>query len=91
MVNKKLIGKNYDDYVGSYDFGKAIFVVTREGDQLYVKLGGQNRIEVFPEAADEFFLKAVEATVNFERDKDGSILRLVLHQNGQIQKAPRVK
>jgi hypothetical protein len=91
VVNKKLIGKNYDDYVGRYDFGKAKLIVTREGDQLYVKLGGQNRIKVFPEAADEFFLKAVEATVNFERDKDGSILRLVLHQNGQIQKAPRVK
>ena len=91
VVNKKLIGKNYDDYVGSYDFGKAKLVVMREGDQLYVKLGGQNRIEVFPEAADEFFLKAVEAAVKFKRDKDGSILRLVLHQNGQIQKAPRVK
>jgi len=91
VVDKKLIGKNYDDYVGRYDFGKAKLVVTREGDKLYVKLGGQNRIEVFPEAADEFFLKAVEATVKFERDKDGNILRLVLHQNGQIQKAPRLK
>ncbi len=91
VVNEKLIGKNYDDYVGRYDFGKAKLVVTREGDQLYVKLGGQNRIEVFPEATDEFFLKAVEAAVKFERDKDGNILRLVLHQNGQIQKAPRIK
>lgn len=91
VVNKKLIGKNYDDYVGSYDFGKATLVVTRVGDQLYVKLGEQNRIEVFPEAADEFFLKAVEAAVKFERDQDGTLLRLVLHQNGQIQKAPRLK
>jgi hypothetical protein len=90
-VNKKLIGKNYDDYVGSYDFGKAIFVVTREGDQLYVKLGGQNRLKVFPAAPDDFFLKVVEATVKFERDEKGKILRAVLHQNGQIQKAPRVK
>jgi len=90
-VNTKLIGKNYDDYVGSYDFGKAKLVVTREGDQLYVKLGGQKRIEVFPEAADEFFLKAVEAAVKFKRDKDGNILQLMLHQNGQIQKAPRLK
>jgi CubicO group peptidase (beta-lactamase class C family) len=91
VVNKKLIGKKYDDYVGSYDFGKAKFVVTREGDQLYVKLGGQNRIEVFPEAADKFFLKAVEATVTFERDKDGNILRAIIHQNGKIKKAPRLK
>ena len=91
VVNKKLIGKNYDDYVGSYDFGKAKLVVTREGDQLYVKLGGQKRIEVFPEAADEFFLKAVEAAVKFKRDKDENILHLMLHQNGQIQKAPRLK
>jgi CubicO group peptidase (beta-lactamase class C family) len=91
VVNKKLIGKNYDDYVGRYDFGKAKLVVTREGDQLYVKLGGQKRIEVFPEATDEFFLKAVEAAVKFKRDKDGNILHLMLHQNGQIQKAPRVK
>ena len=91
VVNKKLIGKNYDDYVGSYDFGKAIFVVTREGDQLYVKLGGQNRLKVFPAAPDDFFLKVVEATVKFERDEKGKILRVVLHQNGQIQKAPRLK
>jgi hypothetical protein len=91
VVNKKLIGKNYDDYVGRYDFGSATFVVTREGDQLYVKLGGQNRLKVFPAAPDEFFLKVVEATVKFERDEKGKILRVVLHQNGQIQKAPRLK
>jgi|TARA_B110000495_G_scaffold157348_1_gene141043 CubicO group peptidase (beta-lactamase class C family) len=90
-VNKKLIGKNYDDYVGSYDFGKAKLVVTHKSDQLFAKLGPQPRFEIYPLAPDKFFWKVVEATVKFERDKDGNISRLVLHQNGQIQKAPRLK
>lgn len=91
VVNKKLIGKNYDDYVGSYDFGKAKLIVTREDDQLFAKLGPQPRFEIFPLVLDKFFWTVVEATAKFERDNDGNISRLVLHQNGQIQKAPRVK
>ena len=69
VVNKKLIGKNYDDYVGSYDFGKAKLIVTREDDQLFAKLGPQPRFEIFPLVPDKFFWKVVEATVKFGRDK----------------------
>ena len=91
VVNKKLIGKNYDDYVGSYDFGKAKLVVTREGDQLFAKLGPQPRFEIFPLVSDKFFWKVVEATVKFERDKKSKILRAIVLQNGKTKNAPRVK
>jgi len=91
VVDKKLIGKNYADYVGRFDFGQAVLVVTRKDTQLFVKLGGQRRLEVFPAAKDEFFLKVVEATVKFERAENGKVIRAILLQNGQTQKALRLK
>ena len=91
VVNKKLIGKNYDDYVGSYDFGKSKLVVTREGDQLFAKLGSQPRNEIFSLVPDKFFWKVVEATVKFGRDKKSKILRAIVLENGKTKNAPRVK
>jgi CubicO group peptidase (beta-lactamase class C family) len=91
VVNKKLIGKNYDDYVGRYNYGSAVLVVTRKGDRLFAQLGLQKRFEIFPLARDEFFWKIVEATVKFERDEKGNNVRAIHKQNGNTIKAPKVK
>lgn len=90
-VAKKLIGKNYDDYVGRFDYGEAVMVITRKDDQLFAKLGPQPRFEIFPMARDEFFWKVVEARVKFERDAQGNIIRAIHHQNGNTIQAPRLK
>ncbi|MDC0065822.1 serine hydrolase, partial [Verrucomicrobia bacterium] len=90
-VDGKLVGKNYNDYVGRYDYGVAILVVTRKDNQLFAKLGNQLAFEILPMAPDEFFLNLVEARVKFERDANGNIHHLIHHQNDETLKAPRLK
>ena len=91
LVNKNLIGKKYDDYVGRYDYGEAVLVVTRKNDQLFAKLGKQHRFEIFPITPDEFFWKIVEARVKFKRDANGNVHHAIHQQNGNTIKAPRLK
>lgn len=81
----------FDDYVGSYNYGGPIMVVTREGDKLFAEITGQPKYRIFPKGKDEFFWKAVEARVRFERDKDGKVTHGVHFQGGQEMKVHRLK
>ncbi len=66
-------------------------VVTREGSQLYEQATAQQRFPIFPEAADKFFLKVVDAQITFSKDAAGKVTGMVIHQNGQDLTLPRVK
>lgn len=90
-IDDTLVGKNYDDYVGRYDYGEATLVVTRKDDHLFCKLGGQPALELLPMAPDEFFLKIVVARMKFERDPNWNVHRVIHFQNGEILKAPRLR
>jgi len=73
-----------DGYVGTYVASPAFaFTVTRVADQLMIQATGQQAIPVFASAKDEFFCKVVEARISFQRDADGKVKSLVLHQNGR--------
>jgi len=56
----------YARYVGNYRFpdGSVMTVSTREGG-LAAQLAGQNRLDVFPEAPNSFFYRAVPAQLSF--------------------------
>jgi CubicO group peptidase (beta-lactamase class C family) len=78
-------------FVGVYDFGPANMVVTLEGNQLSGKLGNQPNIPIFPESETVFFLKVVDAQIEFPKDDgSGKASQLVLHQNGRDQTAKRL-
>jgi len=64
--------------------------VTRDGAHLFAEMTGQPKIQLFAESPDQFFLKVVDATVNFEKDANGKVTRLVLNQGGQKIPARRV-
>jgi len=83
----------FDRYVGQYKFPiiQATITVTREGRQLFVRLTGQSRLEVFPESETDFFYKVVDAQLTFGKDATGAVTDVVLHQNGRHQKAAKVK
>lgn len=79
-------------YTGTYELAPdARIAITLEGGQLSEKLGSQPTFPIFPESETMFFLKVVDAQIEFERDSNGQVTGLVLHQGGQDQKAPRVK
>lgn len=72
------------DYVGEYQLGPEFNLsVTTENGRLFVQASGQGRLEVLPESETTFFSGDVDAQISFERDADGKVSGLVLHQNGQ--------
>jgi D-alanyl-D-alanine-carboxypeptidase/D-alanyl-D-alanine-endopeptidase len=83
--------KTIDEYVGAYEVVPGVrFNITRQGDQLFGQLAGSGALTMYPEAKDKFFLRIIDATVDFERNEQGQVFDVVLHQNGRDTKAKRV-
>ncbi|MFZ6759352.1 serine hydrolase [Undibacterium sp. Ji50W] len=77
-------------YAGSYTLAPGFkLIITEQAGQLYAQATGQGRNPVFAQAPDEFFYKVVDAQLSFQRQADGKIKGLVLHQNGQDMPGPR--
>jgi CubicO group peptidase (beta-lactamase class C family) len=77
-------------YVGTYELmAGANMLITLDGNQLSEKLGEQPTFPIFPESETMFFLKVVDAQIEFVKDAGGAVTALVLHQGGRDQKAPR--
>jgi CubicO group peptidase (beta-lactamase class C family) len=71
-------------YVGTYELMPGFeIVMTVEGDQLMTQATGQPKFPLFAESEKKFFLKVVDAQVEFFQDDKGVVTHLVLHQNGQ--------
>lgn len=79
--------------VGRYAIAPTfVLAVTLEGGRLHVQATGQPKFPLFATSETEFFLKVVEARLEFEKAPDGGKSpSLTLHQNGAAQKAPRVE
>ncbi len=74
----------YDAYAGEYELAPTFSIaVTREGDRLFAQATGQPRFEIFPASESRFFLKVVDAEIEFLRGADGQVTGLVLHQGGR--------
>jgi CubicO group peptidase (beta-lactamase class C family) len=79
-----------DRYVGEYPLSPAfVITVRREGPRLFAQATGQPAFEVFPESPTVFFLRVVEAQLEFELDMNGRATALTLVQAGARQRAVR--
>ena len=73
-------------YVGAYELAPtAVMTVTLEGDHLSAQLTGQGTLPIYAQSETLFFLKVVDAQLEFAADGSS----LVLHQNGRATKATR--
>lgn len=92
-VEKEIIEVSEADlgkFLGTYQLMPNVdFTVTQKGNQLYIKITGQGNFPVYPESANTFFYKIVEAKVTFEVLDDGTVPSLTLFQGGAQQKAKR--
>ena len=91
VVNKNVDTKKFKDFVGEYDYGSATMEVTVEGNQIFAQLTGQPKAQIFPSENNKFFWKIVDAQVEFQRDKNGNVVRAVHTQNGATQKCPKIE
>jgi serine-type D-Ala-D-Ala carboxypeptidase/endopeptidase len=79
------------DYIGKYQLNSgAVVDFALKGDHLETQITGQPAFQVYASAKDMFFLKIVDAQLDFERDAGGKVVAVVLHQNGRDIRAPRM-
>ncbi len=72
------------EYVGEYRLAPQFsIVVSIENGALFVEPTDQPRLPIFAESESEFFQRVVDAQITFQRDANGSVTGLVLHQAGQ--------
>ena len=82
----------FDRYVGRYQLAPTVFfTISRDGERFMAQLTGQPAYEIFAETEKDFFYKVVDAQLTFETDAHGKATALVLHQNGQNPRAPRIQ
>ena len=67
----------------------AIAITTENGGP-HLQATGQPKFPLFAEAIDKFFLRVVDAQIEFVRDSTGRVNELILVQNGARQRAVRV-
>ncbi|MCU1256488.1 MAG: beta-lactamase [Candidatus Angelobacter sp.] len=74
-------------YVGTYELTPAFSIVmTLENGQLMTQATNQGKLPLFAESETMFFLKAVDAQVEFVKNEKGEVTDMVLHQNGRDTK-----
>jgi hypothetical protein len=77
-------------YVGTYQLTPDFAIVmTLEGGQLMTQATGQSKLPLFAESETKFFLKVVDAEVEFIKNDKGEVTHLILHQGGQDQKGTK--
>jgi len=71
-------------YEGKYELNPGFVIsITAEGDHIYAEATGQPKVEIFGEKTDVFFLKVVPAQLVFDRNDNGKVISVTLHQGGQ--------
>jgi CubicO group peptidase (beta-lactamase class C family) len=77
-------------YVGTYELAPTFSITfTLEGDQLMTQATGQPKFPIYPESPTKFFLKVVDAEVEFFSDDKEQVSYIILHQGGQDHKGVR--
>lgn len=71
-------------YVGVYEVDHGFnLVMTLEDGKLMTQATGQPKFQLFAESDTKFFLKVVDAEVEFFTNEKGEVTHLVLHQGGR--------
>ena len=87
-----LDAKTFERFVGDYalapDFKITVFV---KDDKLYGQATGQSPFQLYPKSELTFFLKVVDAEIDFIESDNGEITSLILHQGGQDMPGEKVK
>ncbi len=69
---------------GDYELAPTFVITISVSEaQVFAQATGQPRFPIYASGPDEFFYEVVDARITFERNSEGAITQLVLHQNGQ--------
>jgi serine-type D-Ala-D-Ala carboxypeptidase/endopeptidase len=81
----------FDVLVGQYEIApKFVIAVTREGNRFFAQATNQPKFEIFAASERVFFLRVVEAELEFTVGPGGQATHLTLRQNGGTTTGPRL-
>lgn len=79
-------------FVGIYEIKEGGgFNISLDKDQLFAQLTGQDAFPIFAESDTSFFLKVVDARIQFIKNGNEEITGLILFQNGNKLEAKKIK
>jgi CubicO group peptidase (beta-lactamase class C family) len=79
-------------YVGEYWVSEDYKVnITLENGQLKAQVTGQPKVDLYAQKTDLFFVKIVDAQVEFKKDSTGKVQKLIFYQGGAMVEAVKVK
>lgn len=82
----------FSKYVGEYILGgMMLMTVSQEEKKYLVQMYGQPAYQIFPESETKFFLKVVNAQIEFVQDEKGNFNSLMFEQNGMRHEGKRKK
>jgi CubicO group peptidase (beta-lactamase class C family) len=81
-----------NSYTGEYELAPNFKInIALENGQLVGQPTGQPKTQLFAESNTKFFLKVVDAQVEFNKDAQGAVESLTLFQNGREIKGKKIK
>lgn len=84
QVEVKMDAGLLQQYAGEFELAPGFtMTISTEADKIFVQATGQEKVELFAEKEDLFFLKVVEAKIKFLKDGNGVVNKLILYQGGQ--------
>ncbi|MEJ0101936.1 MAG: serine hydrolase [Bacteroidota bacterium] len=81
-------------YVGEYETDPTHHgIITLENGQLYLEApeGGLPKSPLFAKTENIFFLKIIDAQIEFVKDKNNKVTELIVHFNGADQSSKKIK
>lgn len=88
---EKIDAKVFDDYLGRYDSPLGVLTVTRDGDKLFAQPEGNSKEELVAKSPAKFQVTSVGAEVEFVRDDQGKVAKMLIRISGQQMEAKRIK
>ena len=86
----KLPASKMDELAGEYELRPGfILKMWRDSEKFMTQATNQGPVQAFPLSENKFFLKVVDAELEFERGADGRAVAVTLHQGGRDTKAAR--
>lgn len=90
-IEIKLSPETLSKYIGDYELTPGfVIAITIEGDRIFTQATGQSKVEIYPESETRFFLKVVDASLDFIIDETGKCNKIILHQGGRDMECKRV-
>lgn len=86
-VDEEALKKFTGEYELHPGFNLNMFI---ENGVLFTQATGQQKIQLYPESENKFFMKVVDAQIEFVTDSDGTVNKLILTQ-GQKFECKRIK